>query len=330
MNMTVKEVEVKLANGDVLKGELDMPVTGDKWKTFILIHGSGNSDRHSSIVVNGQVVSHNFDEIAQTMTDAGYAVFRYDKREMADIDTIISDAREVVNAVSKMDEVKEILLYGWSEGVRVVAEVMDEVKAGGFILHAGLAEGWGAYFDYILKELTVEKFRELDTDNDGVLTLADFAGCMPNGTSLTLSIYVLLLDMLSDGRVQFKKELDPENKGMFTIDKWIELADGIVKDPTSLVRFAENAPKETWNGVLEKIKTIDVPVLILHGLNDGWISPEGSVRLAMSCRDHADIKIFSGLGHSLEKIDSPLKDEGGVIEPEVLNEISKWLKTKIG
>ena len=99
MNMTVKEVEVKLANGEVLKGELDMPVIGDKWKTFILIHGSGNSDRHSSIVVNGQVVSHNFDEIAQTMTDAGYAVFRYDKREMADIDTIISDAREVVNKV---------------------------------------------------------------------------------------------------------------------------------------------------------------------------------------------------------------------------------------
>ena len=78
-----------------------------------------------------------------------------------------------------------------------------------------------------------------------------------------------------------------------------------------------------------KNKTIDVPVLILHGLNDGWISPEGSVRIAMSCRDHADIKIFSGLGHSLERVDSPLKDEGGVIEPEALNEISNWLKTKI-
>lgn len=330
MDMRVKETEIKLENGEVIKGELDMPSSGDKWKTFVLIHGSGNSDRHASIIVNGQVVSHNFDEIAALLTKEGYAVFRYDKREAADINKIIADAKAVIQAVSQMDEVKELLLYGWSEGVRVVSEVMKDAKATGLILQSGIAEGWSSYFDYILKNLTVEKFRMLDTDNDGVLTLADFAGCIPDGTSLTFSIYILVFDKLSDGKVQFKKELDPENKGAFSIDRWLELADEIVADPTTLIRFAENAPGETWKGILDKVKTIDVPVLILHGLNDGWIAPSESTKIAMNCRDYADIKIFSGLGHSLEKVDSPLKDEGGIIEKEVLEEISNWLRTKIG
>ena len=46
--------------------------------------------------------------------------------------------------------------------------------------------------------------------------------------------------------MQFNEELDPERKGRFSIiDNWIPLADEIVADPTTLIRFAENAPGET-------------------------------------------------------------------------------------
>lgn len=114
--------------------------------------------------------------------------------------------------------------------------------------------------------------------------------------------------------MKFNEELDPEGKGRFSIiDNWIPLADEIVADPTTLIRFAENAPGETWAGILDDIKKIQLPILVLHGLNDGWISPVEAVQIAKAARNNADIILFKGLGHSLSKVSSPLKDEGGTI-----------------
>lgn len=109
----------------------------------------------------------------------------------------------------------------------------------------------------------------------------------------------------------------------------IPLADEIVADPTTLIRFAENAPGETWAGILDDIKKIQLPILVLHGLNDGWISPVEAVQIAKAARNNADIILFKGLGHSLSKVSSPLKDEGGTIEDEVIVRVVKWLKKNV-
>ena len=46
-------------------------------------------------------------------------------------------------------------------------------------------------------------------------------------------------------------------------------------------------------------------------------------------RNNADIILFKGLGHSLSKVSSPLKDEGGTIEDEVIVRVVKWLKKNV-
>ncbi len=108
--------------------------------------------------------------------------------------------------------------------------------------------------------------------------------------------------------MKFNEELDPEGKGRFSIiDNWIPLADEIVADPTTLIRFAENAPGETWAGILDDIKKIQLPILVLHGLNDGWISPVEAVQIAKAARNNADIILFKGLGHSLSKVGYSLR-----------------------
>lgn len=136
--------------------------------------------------------------------------------------------------------------------------------------------------------------------------------------------------MDKEGNMKFNEELDPEGKGSFSIiDNWIPLADEIVADPTTLIRFAENAPGETWAGILDDIKKIQLPILVLHGLNDGWISPVEAVQIAKAARNNADIILFKGLGHSLSKVSSPLKDEGGTIEDEVIVRVVKWLKKNV-
>lgn len=328
MSGNVKEIQITLESGEVITGELDMPETGTAWKTVVMIHGSGPSDRHATVQVRGKVVSRNFDDIAAVMVEEGYAVFRYDKHEAYQIRKIVSDARQVVQAVAAMDCVTELYLYGWSEGVRVISELLPHVQpVSGLILQSGLAEGWSPYFDYILNELTVERFRQLDQDQDGILQLSDFSSCVPDGTSVSFSLYLLVLSFQQTGAVSFTKALDPEQTGRFRIEEhWRPLAREIVEDPSSLIRFAENAPGENWSGILADIGQVQVPMLVLHGLNDGWISPLESVKIAKTCRNRADVKLFRGLGHCLEKTESPLQDEGGPIEEEALLEIRKWLK----
>ena len=247
------------------------------------------------------------------------------------IEIIIRDAREVTRFVSGLSEVEGILFYGWSEGVRVCTTlVSDFPNVQALILQSGIAEGWSSYFSYILRELTVEKLKELDNNSDSILEISDFLNCIPDSTSISFSLYLLILGTDKEGNMKFNEELDPEGKGRFSIiDNWIPLADEIVADPTTLIRFAENAPGETWAGILDDIKKIQLPILVLHGLNDGWISPVEAVQIAKAARNNADIILFKGLGHSLSKVSSPLKDEGGTIEDEVIVRVVKWLKKNV-
>lgn len=306
--MFVKELEITLENGMKISGELDLPERQGQWKTIILFHGSGPSDRHATVESMGGIVSRNFDLLSEGFVKARYAVFRYDKRENYDIEIIIRDAREVTRFVSGLSEVEGILFYGWSEGVRVCTTlVSDFPNAQALILQSGIAEGWSSYFSYILRELTVEKLKELDNNNDSILEISDFLNCIPDSTSISFSLYLLILGTDKEGNMKFNEELDPEGKGRFSIiDNWIPLADEIVADPTTLIRFAENAPGETWAGILDDIKKIQLPILVLHGLNDGWISPVEAVQIAKAARNNADIILFKGLGHSLSKVSSPL------------------------
>lgn len=306
--MFVKELEITLENGMKISGELDLPERQGQWKTIILFHGSGPSDRHATVESMGGIVSRNFDLLSEGFVKARYAVFRYDKRENYDIEIIIRDAREVTRFVSGLSEVEGILFYGWSEGVRVCTTlVSDFPNAQALILQSGIAEGWSSYFSYILRELTVEKLKELDNNSDSILEISDFLNCIPDSTSISFSLYLLILGTDKEGNMKFNEELDPEGKGRFSIiDNWIPLADEIVADPTTLIRFAENAPGETWAGILDDIKKIQLPILVLHGLNDGWISPVEAVQIAKAARNNADIILFKGLGHSLSKVKATL------------------------
>lgn len=107
--MFVKELEITLENGMKISGELDLPERQGQWKTIILFHGSGPSDRHATVESMGGIVSRNFDLLSEGFVKARYAVFRYDKRENYDIEIIIRDAREVTRFVSGLSEVEGIL-----------------------------------------------------------------------------------------------------------------------------------------------------------------------------------------------------------------------------
>ena len=326
--MVVKNIEIPVFPGVIISGELDCPAGKGPWNTVILFHGSGPSDRHATVSVAGETVSRNFELLAVRLVNAGFAVFRYDKRESSLVEEIISDARSVVENISSLEEVAGLYFYGWSQGVQVATQIAKEVPdVKGLILHAGIAEGWSSYFSYILEELVISKFKQLDTDGDGVLHLSDFREFVPVPTSVAFALSVMVLIGFEEGDLRFHQALDPKGQGSFSIQEdWIPLAKTIVKDPTLMKQFAPNAPSENWDGILEDVKAITAPMLVIQGDRDGWVSPKAAEKIAEAGGALADLRVFPGLGHSLSPAISPWDDVGGIMDEKPLAEIEHWLQ----
>lgn len=325
--MIKKDIEISLSEKEVILGEFDYPVGKGPWNTVILFHGSGPSDRHATVKIGDKIISQNFDILTEKLVKAGFAVFRYDKRGSFFIDKIISDARVVVKYVSSLKEVNNLFFYGWSQGVQVATAMAKEFsKVKGMILHAGIAEGWSSYFSYILEELVVCKLKQLDKDNDGVLQIKDFESFVPAPTSVSFALYLMVLKVLEHGKIGFNKAIDPKVTGKFSIEEdWIPLAKAIVRDPTLLKEFTTEAPSEIWYGILEDIKEISVPMLVIQGECDGWVSPRDSNKIAKAGGKLAELCVISGFGHSLSPTMSPLDDVGGIIDDKPLEKMQQWL-----
>lgn len=75
--MFVKELEITLENGMKISGELDLPERQGQWKTIILFHGSGPSDRHATVESMGGIVSRNFDLLSEGFVKARYTLWCY-------------------------------------------------------------------------------------------------------------------------------------------------------------------------------------------------------------------------------------------------------------
>ena len=56
----------------------------------------------------------------------------------------------------------------------------------------------------------------MDNNNDSILEISDFLNCIPDSTSISFSLYLLILGTDKEGNMKFNEELDPEGKGRFT------------------------------------------------------------------------------------------------------------------
>src|SRR3954453_9371284 len=136
----VGSVEFPVNLGDfVTTARLDHPA-GPRAPLVLLIHGAGYQDRDATVTdENGQVMSHNFADIAAALSRRGFAVLRYDKHYVTGPDQatdryasltlrqMVTDARTVLDAAladprtRRHVDPRQVYLYGWSEGSTVAA-----------------------------------------------------------------------------------------------------------------------------------------------------------------------------------------------------------------
>jgi len=143
-HFTSRDVRFTSADGTVLAGTLTVPDGGSgPHATVVLVHGSGTGDRDETVGPNPI-----FLQLSNVLSNAGYAVLRYDKRGIGQSggrttlgtrDELLDDVKAAFRFAREQPEVdpKHVYLLGHSEGGELVPTVAaQEPGVAGIILMA--------------------------------------------------------------------------------------------------------------------------------------------------------------------------------------------------
>lgn len=322
------------------QAQLDYPAgQSGPFPTVVLLHGGCDCDRDEAFTnSDGSVQSTIFKDIAQYLASRGFAVLRFNKRyvngpgqvdpkfSQVKLADTLADAQVALAAARANQRVdaSRIFLYGWSEG-SVIASAIAAEDGGlaGLILQGPVAL---SYRDTFLGQLIDSKlpFAASFTSN-GAITSESLgaAFAQPNGW---------WAGDFADPSVQDKLVVNPffdSNKdGVLDIEA--EVRPQLAAYADSLV--APNGPlaeQGVTATVGQRTAKLKLPVLVLHGQNDGLTPPQQIVTLDAAFAGNAAYtrKEYPGLGHSLGASQS-LIDTAGQFTPiaqQPLADTAAWL-----
>lgn len=353
----------KLADGYALTGELSLPPgakPGQKFRTVILLHGSGPNDLNETLpeqvsgVPGGSKV---FLQLARQLNEAGFAVVRYNKRgvlgagpridpaarpEQATVSQFSADALGVLQTVRTLPEVNpgEVFLLGHSEGTMLAARIAREHPelVRGLVLIGTVGYTFRETLHFQLVDRPLAQVHELmDADHDGFLTIAELtAGFERFGLDLADQASSFGV-VQKDKTWTFLPEMKADAGGRVRIDGPIKdrLEAAFAPYPNlpdfgpAAARYFKDA--DAYGSVTQNLPGYGGPVLMLHGAADPQTILPGA-KLAQAAAEKAGNKrvkliVYPGLGHSL----SPLKDGRptlGWMDAQPLNDLTTWLKAQ--
>lgn len=134
-----RNLVIDLGNGVKTNAQLTLPAIGKgPFPGVLLVPGAGPADMNYTAGINAKL----FWQIAQYLSERGFAVLRYDKRGTGDNGTIVNntlwgnttyndlkqDAQKAVNVLLQQPEVdaKKISMIGHSEGGEIVTRVATD------------------------------------------------------------------------------------------------------------------------------------------------------------------------------------------------------------
>ncbi|MGB6671230.1 MAG: alpha/beta fold hydrolase [Candidatus Nitrosopolaris sp.] len=365
-----RNLVIDLGNGVKTNAQLTFPAIGKgPFPGVLLIHGSGAHDKNETLGYvhkGGAQPAKAFWQIAQYLSERGFAVLRYDKRGVGANKTILNsnlwgnltanqlkqDAEKALNILIQQLVVdpKKITLIGHSEGTIIVPRVTidNPTRVKNIVLMGTVAQNLSdiLHFQNVDEPLLLAK-QVLDRDHDGILLLSEVAsrlnGSSPDAAKKEAANSLVEKDNKT-GQYIWRPGLDADKDGAVSIDK--ELKPLLENAFESLAAFPSGKctslePCRTWvRSVFALQPNLSVVgnlsstnILILNGENDSQTPVQQAFLLQQRLTeanypDHTLIT-YPNLGHAFYP-SSQWSTGIGPIEPYVLADLYSWLEFHSG
>ena len=363
-----RNLVIDLGNGLKTKAQLTYPAIGKgPFPGVLLIHGSGALDMNETIGgyihKGGAQPPKPFWQIAQYLSERGFAVLRYDKRGVGANHTIldtnvwgnatsndlIHDAERALNVLLQQPEVdpKRVSIVGHSEGTIIAPRVAidNSTKVKNIVLMGVVAQNDRdiVYYQNLYLPLAYAA-QVLDKNHTGFISIEQIAKdpvlgrnivppsiFLSNNTKAKTTAIAKFFG--TNGYVSIDRQLRPPLiKGLEngTALKWLDSkCNNLSGCPKWLVSYFNLEPDLSIIGNVSK----SIGILLLNGENDSQTPVQQAFLLQQRLTNvnHPDHTLitYPNLGHAFYP-SSQWSTGIGPIEPYVLADLYAWLEAHSG
>ncbi|HET7283764.1 MAG TPA: alpha/beta fold hydrolase [Nitrososphaeraceae archaeon] len=356
-----RNLVIDLGNGVKVKAQLTFPAIGKgPFPAVLMNQGSGTVDMNSTLTKNAKL----FWQIAQYLSERGFAVLRFDKRGAgptsytisnssvwgnATANDFVHDLQKALNVLLQQPEVdpKRITILGHSEGTQYAPRVAidNSTKVKNLILMSPLANNPTKVVEYATDVFLPLQYamQVLDTNHTGQISIQQLANAPVLLKDLPLSHSLLRANDTKAITTTIAKVFG--TSGDISIDK--QLKPILVKNYENLTAFNPGRCNDValcpvlWKSLSNMIPNLSIignvskptGILILTGENDSQTPVQEAFLLQQRLTDvnHPDHTLitYPNLGHSFYP-SSQWSTTIGPIPPYVLADLYSWLASHSG
>jgi uncharacterized protein len=368
---------IDLGNGLKTNARLNLPAVGDgPYPGVLLVPGSGITDMNETAgyvrVANetGSLIypsARPFFDIAEYLSERGFAVLQYDKRGVGanmtildtnvwgnlTVDNLIHDAQKALDVLIQQPEVasSKISLIGHSEGTTIVPRIAinNPAKVDNIVLMGTLAQSLKEVRNQQIMQPVLYAQNVLDHNHTGLISVQE-ASKDPVFRSLARNLTQVLQDItLSNGTDKsLNRQYDINNDSFISIND--ELKPRLLDQAKSLAVITPGGkcnglkgPCPIWINsqysltpnlaIIDKVPS-NTSVLILQGENDSDTPIQQAFLLQQKLTElrHPDhiLITYPNLGHLFYPSSQWVTAHGGPISQYVLADLYSWLEAHSG
>jgi len=354
-----RDLVIDLGDGLMTDAQLTLPVMGDgPFPGVLLIHGSGNMDMDEylpAIVTGTDEPTRPFLQIAEYLSNRGFAVLRYNKRGVGlngailDMDAwgnitvqdLVQDAEKALAVLRQQPEVdsSSVSIIGHSEGTMIAPRiaVKDPTIKNIVLMGAGAQNLREIVYFQIVERPAICAEDTFDADHDGRLSIQEVEAALSYENVNVCPLPPLALIQNVTGEWGWLPGLDANMDGYFDIESELKPLQTAFfdlytsSDPESPYYWvwlqSHFALKDT---ALDIIGNVSASILILQGEGDTQATVEQAFLLEQRLTEtgHVDHTLitYPGLGHTFYPADGWIQPLGPM-QDRVLADLFAWLES---
>jgi pimeloyl-ACP methyl ester carboxylesterase len=342
-----RDLIIDLGNGVTTNAQLTLPAVGDgPFPGVLLVHGSGATDMNETLSPDTKP----FWQIAQYLSERGFAVLRYDKRGVGansqiidyniwgnlTFDDLKNDAEIALAVLTQQPEVdpSKITLIGHSEGTIIVPRIVIDQEENkttnstttieNIVLMASVAQNVVDLLHYQMVDVSLAYAQQvLDRNNTGLFSIQEAISSDP----LFGEPLAALFGRNATGTLDIDKQLKPFLEGQYENITSADIRAKCSFQGACPIWLNSHDVLEPNLSIIGNISN-STRVLILHGENDSQAPIQQSFLLQQRLTEvnHPDHTLitYPDLGH-LFNSSSQWYTEFGPVEQYVLSDLHRWL-----